>query len=215
MPQTPHYSDNALNYLLYLPESYSERSSWPLIVFLHGRGESGNDLTLVKKYGLPYWIDREKNFPFIVLSPQCPNETRWTDHTQDVLSLITMIQQRYTVNKIYLNGFSMGGQGAWQLAAAYPHLFSALVVICGRTPPQENFLAQMIRLKNLPTWVFHGANDQQVPLEHSQKMVAALQAAGGNVTFTIFPDADHFCWDRVYLNPDFYAFFGSDWQSFS
>lgn len=208
-------TDFDLSYWLYLPQSYAEKRDWPLILFLHGSGERGNEPELVKKYGLAFWIDREENFPFVVVSPQCPAEVRWIDLVEKLDTLLDHILHTYAIarSRVYLTGLSMGGQGAWCLAAHHPERFAAVVPICGRIFP--DYETTLCALKNVPVWVFHGEQDKAVWVKNSHQMVDLLRACGGNVRLTIFPDADHFCWDRVYTNPDFYAFFGSDWQSFS
>ncbi len=209
------HQDFNLTYWVYTPEKVSEKYYWPVILFLHGSGERGDDPELVKKYGLAKWLDQEKNFPFIVISPQCPADTRWIDLIEKLNTLLEHILATYPVdkNRVYLTGLSMGGQGAWCLAAFHPEKFAAVVPICG--PIFPDYEKKLCALKNIPVWVFHGEKDEMVSVKNSYRMAEKLQACGGNVRLTIFPDENHFCWDRVYTNPEFYAFFGSDWQSFS
>lgn len=189
-------------YLLYLPDDYETDTKrlWPFILFLHGSGERGNDLELVKKFGLPERIDTQPNFPYIVLSPQCPADVRWPEQADNVITLLDTLlpDLRVDHSRLYLNGFSMGGQGAWHLGALYPERFAALLVICGRIPPVEGFPARICALKNVPVWVFHGAKDDRVPVENSITMTNTLKDCGGNVQLTILPDDDHICWDHVY-----------------
>ena len=111
-------------------------------------------------------------------------------------------------HRLYLTGLSMGGRGAWRLAMLNPNRFAALAPICGRIPNLPGFLDNLSTLRRLPIWVFHGANDQVVPIENSQKIVAALQTLGGNVQFTIYPNADHDSWTATYANPVLYEWLG-------
>ncbi len=191
-----------LRYLLYLPPQYKpDGDPWPLLVFLHGMGEVGNNLELVKRHGPPKLIAQGKHFPFIVLSPQSPRPG-WNVHA--VAALIDHIADKYNVDRsrIYLTGLSMGGFGTWALAAAYPEKFAAIAPICGGGDPRS-----AERLKNIPVWVFHGARDRVVPLAASERMVKALKAAGGNVKFTVYPDAGHDSWTATYDNPELYRWF--------
>lgn len=188
-------------YLLSLPEKYGQdkQQRWPLLLFLHGAGERGDDLEMVKKHGPPKLAANGKQFPFIVVSPQCPWQQWWSPEVLN--ALLDEITEKYAVDKgrIYLTGLSMGGFGTWSLAAAHPERFAAIAPICGGGDPK---LAD--RLKNIPTWVFHGALDKTVPLQKSQDMVAAIKAAGGNPKLTVYDDADHDSWTRTYDDPKFY-----------
>jgi len=197
-----------LNYLLALPPDYQSDSTerWPLLLFLHGRGECGDDLALVKRYGVPKLLTEVDDFPFITVSPQCPAGTDWALHNTTLLALVDEIMATHPIdpNRIYLTGLSMGGRGSWQLAMLYPECFAAMAPICGRIPDVPGFLEQMATLKDLPIWVFHGAQDPVVPLENSEKLVAALYTCHGNVRFTVYPHADHDAWTKTYANPELY-----------
>ena len=157
-----------LKYLFYLPKDYynAKKIAWPLILFLHGMGERGNDLELVKIHGIPKIVKTQKDFPFIAVSPQCPTEYVWRDKKmlQAVESLILKIIKNYRIDKtrVYITGLSMGGYGTWALAARRPELFAAAVPICGGGDP-----ATVNVLKNLPIWVFHGGLDKVVLPEES------------------------------------------------
>jgi predicted peptidase len=196
----------SLKYLLYLPKGYGEKKDqkWPLMLFLHGAGERGDDINLVKKHGPPKLIDAGKEFPFIVVSPQCPTSSWWPEQVDALVALLDDVQSKYAVDssRVYLTGLSMGGFGTWTLACRYPDRFAALAPICGGG---ERYLAS--RLKNVPTWVFHGAKDPVVPLQSSSEMVEALKKAGGNVQFTVYPDAQHDSWTETYNNPKLYEWF--------
>jgi predicted peptidase len=194
-----------VRFLLYLPLEYAESEKrWPLVLFLHGAGERGVDLEKVKIHGPPKLIAAEgKHFPFVIVSPQCPEDGWWSNEAQIEMldALLDHIVDRYRVeeNRIYVTGLSMGGFGAWQLAIRYPGRFAAIAPICGGGNPED---ASSIR--HLPVWAFHGAEDQVVAVERSQEMVDALEKAGGNVTFTIYPQTGHDSWTQTYDNPKLY-----------
>ncbi len=193
------------NYLLFLPEDYGKkRQSWPLMVFLHGAGERGSVLNKVKVHGPPKIVENRKDFPFILVSPQCPEGDWWTEKVEVLINLVDDIAARYKVDKkrIYLTGLSMGGYGTWALASAYPEHFAAIAPICG-----GGSRIMSLRLKDIPIWVFHGAKDPVVPLEEAEEMVNAIRKRGGDVKFTIYPDAGHDSWTESYNNQELYDWF--------
>jgi len=192
-----------MRYLLYLPDDYTElKTKWPLILFLHGAGERGDSLQKVKVHGPPKLIDNGKTFPFIILSPQCPKNQGWaTDELDALLKDVTKLY-RVDKNRTYVTGISMGGYGTWALATKYPDRFAAIAPICG-----GGYLNKAELLKHLPIWVFHGAKDKVVPLQRSQEMVDVLKKVGGNVKFTIYPEAGHDSWTKTYNNPELFEWF--------
>lgn len=188
-----------LSYLLYLPKEYEQKNQWPLLMFLHGAGERGEDLSLVKKHGPPKLIESGKQFPFIVVSPQCPKGRWW-----ELFELATLLdeiveKQKVDQDRIYVTGLSMGGFGTWSLAAYQPKRLAAIAPICGGGEP---FTVKLFA--HLPAWVFHGAKDPVVPLARSEKMVEALKKLGGDVKFTVYPEAGHDAWTETYNNPELY-----------
>ncbi len=196
----------SLRYLLYLPPDYETGGPWPIVLFLHGMGERGDDLDLIKKHGIPKIVE-EREHPFIAVSPQCPVESQWTMEVDTLRALLRDVVNMYAVDRsrIYLTGLSMGGFGAWHLAEAHPHLFAAMIPICGGARPGIGFPDRIKVLKDLPIWVFHGAQDDVVPLKNSQELVDVLVQHGGNVQFTIYPDAGHDAWTRTYANPEVFT----------
>jgi predicted peptidase len=185
--------------LLYLPKGYAEKDSWPLLLFLHGAGERGNDLELVKVHGPPKLISQGKDFPFIVVSPQCPEDRWW--QAMELSALLDEIIEKHKVDqdRIYVTGLSMGGFGTWSLAAYTPHRFAALLPICGggETHWTKTFT-------HVPIWAFHGDKDTAVPLERSEKMIEALKKNGGNPKLTVYPGVAHDSWTQTYENPAVY-----------
>ncbi len=188
-----------MNYLLALPKGYDEQESWPLVLFLHGAGERGDNLELVKRNGPPMLVENGKEFPFILVSPQCPQNTWW--QPTELTALLDQIEKDYQVDKdqIYVTGLSMGGFGTWQLAAYTPNRFAALAPVCGGG---ETYWTD--KFKHVPTWAFHGARDFLVPVHRSQEMVFAMEAKGGEPKLTIYADAGHDSWTETYNNPEFY-----------
>ena len=192
-------------YLLFLPEGYSKnKEDWPMILFLHGAGERGSDLNKVKVHGPPKIVEKQKDFPFIVVSPQCPGDDWWTDKVEVLIHLLDDIAARYNVDteRIYLTGLSMGGYGSWALAAEYPERFAAVAPICGGGNRIMAF-----RLKDVPVWAFHGAKDNVVPLKQSEEMVNAIKARGGDTRLTVYPNAGHDSWTKTYNNKELYDWF--------
>jgi predicted peptidase len=172
-----------LDYLLYLP----------------GAGERGSNLDLVKKHGPPKLVASGTKLPMVVVSPQCPSNRWW--EPEQLGALLDEIVEKYKIDRdrIYATGLSMGGFGTWALAAATPERFAAIVPICGGGEP-----FRVRRHAHVPAWVFHGAKDPAVSLDQSQRMVDALKKAGGNVRFTIYPEAGHDSWTEAYADPKLY-----------
>jgi predicted peptidase len=189
----------SIKYLLSIPEDYATKGPWPVILFLHGSGERGDNLDAVKTHGPPKLIAAGRKVPAIVISPQCPANTTWVDHTKTLEALLDQVQARYEVDpqRIYLTGLSMGGTGAWVLANDQPGRFAAVVPICGRKPKTT---LDMAALKNVPIWVFHGARDGTVPAQDSKDLVEALKNAGSSVRFTLYPDLEHDSWTSTYAD---------------
>ena len=191
-----------MDYLLYLPEDYGKvDKQWPLMVFLHGAGERGGNLDLVKMYGPAKLAEEGKDLGFIIVSPQCPEGKWWSNYIEKVMALVDEACDNYDVDqsRIYLTGLSMGGYGTWAVASTYPDRFAAIAPVCGGGHP---FIAD--NLKGTPVWAFHGAKDDVVSLSESQNMVNAVNAAGGAAKLTIYPEANHDSWTKTYDNPELY-----------
>ena len=188
-----------MDYLLYLPPEYEQQDAWPLMLFLHGADERGDDLERITVHGPPKLINQGKHFPMVIASPQCAEYCLW--NPQVLMKLIEGIVQTHKIDttRIYLTGLSMGGHGAWTLAMEYPDVFAALVPICGWGDPDS-----VKKIKHVPTWTFHGVKDTIVPITGTQKLVDALRATDSDVKFTVYPDAYHDSWTETYENPELY-----------
>jgi predicted peptidase len=203
----------AADYLLFLPAGYDTNSTqrWPLILFLHGAGERGDHIWDVAKHGPPKVDTQNTNFPFIVVSPQCPAGSIWSDDL--LLALLDNIEAKYPVDlhRVYLTGLSMGGFGTWSLGLSHPERFAAIAPLCGGGDVIGPFLAtgvQASALKTLPVWAFHGAKDPVVPVQESERMVGLLKRLGVHeVKLTIYPEAQHDCWTQTYNHPELFDWF--------
>ena len=196
-----------MEYLLFLPESYAQSNNqkFPLIFFLHGAGERGSDLDSVKRHGIPKIVETNPDFPFIAVSPQCPEDSWWTSELHTINGLIEEIVEKYQVDtsRIYLTGLSMGGFGTWSLASMYPERFAAIAPVCG-----GGEVSQILRsLAEMPIWTFHGQKDDVIPFSRSEEIVVALKKNGSSIKFTIYPEAGHDSWTKTYDNPELYKWF--------
>lgn len=199
--------------LLALPKEYGKEpgTKWPVILFLHGRGESRGPLSIVATWGPPRFVARGDDFPYIVISPQCPKETNWNDPEQQagVMALLDDTLGKYDCDpkRVYLTGLSMGGFGSWGLAAKHPKRFAAVAPICGGGSPNDAG-----KLVDVPIWAFHGDQDKSVPFEKSVEMVEAIKKAGGTkILFTTLENFGHNCWSAAYATPQLYEWF--EWHS--
>ena len=196
-----------MKYLLFIPDGYGDDQSkkWPLIMYLHGGSRRGDEIEKLREpgWGLPAILEKKKSFPFIVVSPLCPNGEFWTD-TEALIALLDAIEKRYSVDlsRVYLTGHSMGGFGTWYLAYQHPERFAAIA------PMSAPFVvtAWADRLKKMPIWAFHGSDDNLVPIAGVQDLIDALRALGNNVRFTVLPQRDHGILD-TYENQDLYSWF--------
>jgi len=180
--------DEQWRYLLYLPDGYfdSATEEWPLLLYLHGRSIRGDDLQRVKRYGPPSFLDRRKDFPFVVVSPQLPPDGNWNGRA--VHKLLDEITAKYRIDedRICLTGVSLGGGGSWYVAATDSERFACLAPLCGYGGTSLG-----AKLTDLPIWAFHGAKDDIVPLDPHQALVDAVNEAGGNAKMTVYPEGDH------------------------
>lgn len=200
--ETKIVAQKELGYALHIPSNTKEKK--PLIVFLHGSGEKGNDIEKVKIHG-PFKYLKTHDLDAYVLAPQCPENEYWDSEV--LYRLILKIQKEYNIdsNRIYLTGLSMGGWGAWNLAFEHPETFAALVPIAGfvdRVPMIEN-----CKIATIPIRIFHGLLDDVVDVNYSITIYKKLKACNADIKLTIFDDANHDSWTRVYDNKEIY-----DWM---
>ena len=189
-------------FLLYLPKGFAKHSDvkYPLMIFLHGSGESGRDIEKVKVNGPPKFLDTRTDFPFIVASPQAPMSR--TGFDMEALNLmLENLLQRLPIDRdrVYLTGLSMGGYWSYDWASQHPELFAAVAPISGAWDP-----ADACNLKTVPIWAFHGALDDVVNPADDQAMVDAIKACGGDITYTVYPDVGHGAWEPAYADPKLY-----------
>ena len=192
-------------YLLSLPEGYGEDKSkkWPLVLFLHGAGERGDDLEKNRVHGPFKELAKGRKIPAIVIAPQCPEGDWWASEKMlaVVKGLLDDAERRYRVDKSreYLTGLSMGGYGTWALAEIYPKRFAALAPICG-----NGDVSKVAVLKGVPIWTVHGDADPAVPVQGTRDLVAALKAAGSSVRYDEIPGGGHDVWTQTYAQDAFW-----------
>ncbi len=200
-----------MGYLVYLPRGYGQepQKKWPLVLFLHGSEERGSNPRALTKQGLPKLLEQGDGFPFLLVSPQCPLGQWWWPRTHILSAFVDQIESTYAVDttRVYVTGLSMGGFGTWALAYRYPNRFAAIAPIAGGYYDGTAALPDDICvLAGLPTWAFHGARDTAVLPAESERVVEALRACGGEVRFTLYPEAGHTeSWELAYSDPELYA----------
>lgn len=175
---------------------------FPLMIFLHGSGERGEDLSLVKKHGPPKMVETDKDFPFYLISPQMPEHARW--EAAPIKKIIDEVVSKYPIdeNRIYLTGLSMGGYGTWVCAFAYPDFFAAIAPICGGAEKDANYVD---KIPQLPVWAFHGAADKVVPESNTAAIMSALKKINPQAKYTVYPEVGHDSWTETYANPALYS----------
>ncbi len=216
------------HFRVFMPKGWSRKKRSPVILFLHGAGERGDDNLAQTKVGIgPAILRQQESLPFIVVMPQCPKNRWWTEPDMQSQALKALDQTIKEFNgdpkRTYLTGLSMGGYGSWLMAATNPARFAALAVVCGgvRPPPRvsipeantgfaamaDPYGAVAAKVGKTPVWVFHGGADPVVPVIESRKMVEALKAAGGNVRYNEYEGVGHNSWDKAYAEPELFGWF--------
>ena len=206
-------------YQVYLPEEWrrNDRKQWPMILFLHGRGERGEEGMWQTQIGLPQAIrDHPERWPFVVVMPQCSIDRYWTDKDMLAMAMAELDQEIAEFHgdpaRIYLSGLSMGGYGAWELARSYPNRWAAAAIAAGgifwsyaperwqQAPRLTAEYAQAV--SKVSMWLFHGTDDNIVVPRQDELLYASLKAAGGHVRFWLYQGLKHDCWTRAYLEPE-------------
>lgn len=232
MPQPTGFLDrsvrigaNSYPYVVYVPRDFDRSRQWPVILFLHGAGERGNDGVKPTQVGIGSAIRFDaRRVPAIVVFPQVPNDMRWLDEPADAAMIAldrSLAEFHGDRHRVYLTGLSMGGHGTWHLALAHPDRFAALVVVCGgllshetttavRQSPltmnaQDPYAFTANALRQIPIWIFHGTADGVIPVTESRRMAEELKNAGGEVLFTELPGVGHNAWDPAYGNAEMWT----------
>ena len=204
-------------YQVFVPAHWTAKHEWPVVLFLHGSGERGDDNQAQLSQGLPPWLrDHGQDFPAVVVIPQAPKDTLWRGpiETMALQALRDSVRQFHgDTHRLYLTGLSMGGYGAWEIAIHHPSQFAAAAVICGGILPPPDFSTALIdglpqgrdpyawaadRVGHMPVWIFHGGADPVVPPEGSRRMHQALEKRGDAVRYTEFPGVGHASWIPAY-----------------
>ncbi|WP_240151217.1 prolyl oligopeptidase family serine peptidase [Luteibacter jiangsuensis] len=198
-----------------------------VVLFLHGSGERGSDNQKQMTQGLPPWLKQHMDFPAVVVIPQAPENTEWTDAADADMAMAALEKSIKEFHgdrsRLYLTGLSMGGYGSWQLAVDHPNTFAAAAIICGGVTSDDDdrdrlyvhgvpkgadpFARVAEGIGKLPVWIFHGGDDNVVPTEQSRRMNAALVKLGKEVKYTEFPGVNHGSWEKAYATPDLW-----DWM---
>lgn len=193
-----------LEYYLYYPAEYDENpeKEFGLLLFLHGGGEAGGQLGELKKNGPPKLLAEGKQFPFLVLAPQNPHKKKWWNiHAVNQLLDTIVTDNRVDQDRLYLTGLSRGGSAAWELAVQFPDKFAALAVVCGMAPePYAHWLN-----KDMPIWVFHGDQDEVIPVAESDAMVQKLNGNGYDVKYSRYEGVGHNSWIQAYTTEELYT----------
>jgi len=195
------------DYLLYLPPGVERGDRrWPVILYLHGRSLRGDDLSMLRRYGLPRYLADGREMPFIVVAPQLPGGQSWTD-VDRLAELLEDVLGHYPADRdrVYVTGYSMGGGGTWRMALAYPQLFAAAAPMAANTPEPSSEWTRA--LAHLPMRVFHGTADEAVPFAPARTMVEALRGAGLDVELQAFQGAGHGDLTTIYGQPGLYDWF--------
>ncbi|MCA9040929.1 MAG: prolyl oligopeptidase family serine peptidase, partial [Planctomycetaceae bacterium] len=190
----------SFQYLTFLPKDYDQQEKWPLVLFLHGAGERGNDLEKVKVHGPPKQAAEGREFPFILVAPQCPAGYWW--HPNELDGLLDQLEKKYKVDpdRIYVTGLSMGGYGTWALASYCPERLAAIAPICG-----GGVAYLTTEYQDLAVWAFHGDQDTVVTLRNSEELIKRLKERGAKeIRFTVYEGVGHNSWTQAYDNPELY-----------
>jgi len=190
----------ALRYLIWMPDPATKPAAgWPLVLFLHGSGERGDDLAKVKAHGPGKYAAAGRSFPFVLVAPQVADGMAWDSDALEALRAELVARLPIDRDRVLMTGLSMGGFGTWNYAMDYPDRLAAIAPVCGIGDSDR-----VERIVHLPVWAFHGALDDAVPIAADREAVDALRAAGGNVRFTVYPDVGHNAWDPAYADPALY-----------
>lgn len=235
-----HYSDkhfiskqDTLNYRILLPKDFNSANKYPLILFLHGAGERGDDNQKQLVHGAELFYKMSDSFPAIVIFPQCPQPDYWANVSVDrstqplslnfsinkapttsmslVIQLVENLLTKPYVNEqqIYVGGLSMGGMGTFEILYRKPDVFAAAFAICGAGDPETT----KSYAKTVPMWIFHGAKDDVVAPQHSVDMVSGILKYGGQPNFSLYAKDNHNSWDSAFAEPELLSWLFSNLKS--
>jgi predicted peptidase len=207
VPKVHKTKEGDAKYVVFVPAGYKGDKDFPVILFLHGSGSTGDDGEKQIKGGRAKAIrDKKEKFPFIAVFPQAHTKGWGANGPggKQAIAILDEVQKDYKTDKkrVYLTGLSMGGFGTWSLAAAYPDRWAAIAPICGGGDPKT-----AAKIKDLPCWCFHGDADPTVNVEKSRVMIKALKDAGGSPRYDEYPGVNHNSWDRAYATAELYTWF--------
>jgi predicted peptidase len=196
--------------LSYTPKDYNRDTlkRWPLIIYLHGGSRRGTDLIKLYADGIPDQLYRGREFPFIIIAPQCPEHIRWsTDNWFENLYKEVNDKYRIDTNRVYLTGFSLGGAGTWYIAAKYPDKFAVIAPMSGFTSHMDYIDNNIDMLIDMPIWAFHGKIDNVVPFEETERIIKKLDGKNKDLRFSVEPEVGHWINWLVYPNQELYDWF--------
>jgi len=202
--------DTNYHYIAYTPKEYNKDTlkKWPLIIYLHGGSSRGTDTLKLYCCGIPDQIWRKREFPFIIVAPQCSINQRWsTDNWFENFYKEITSKYRVDSNKVYLTGVSLGGSGTWYLAIKYPEKFAAIAPMSGFTRHIDYIMENTDKLIDIPIWAFHGKKDKVVQFEDTEWMINKLEGKNRDLKFTADSDADHGMYWSVYPKQELYDWF--------
>lgn len=216
--------NDTLLYRIMYPKDFSENNQYPLVLFLHGAGERGNDNEKQLVHGSKLFANEKirNNFPAIVIFPQCPVEDYWANVIEDtstlpktlifpedskpkkIMQLLLDFMDEFITNpfvekeQVYVGGLSMGAKGTYEILSRRPNMFSAAFAICGAG---NTNLAQKYAQK-VPMWIFHGSKDDVTSPQYSIDMVSSILKNGGKPNFSLYADDNHNSWDSAFAEPE-------------
>ena len=222
LDRTVTIAGSEYKYQVFVPENWAKNKKWPIILFLHGAGERGDDGLIQTEVGIGTAVRRYRDrFPAVVVMPQCRKNVWWSESTMADMAMAALAAAQKEFHgdpaRTYLTGLSMGGYGTWYLAGKYPGTFAAIAPICGgilmpdkaraQSPDDNSPYAEAAKKigSKTPTWIFHGGDDPVVPVTESRRMNDTMKALGGEVQYTEYPGVGHNSWEKAYAEPELFT----------
>ncbi len=220
LDRTVNVAGTTYKYQVFVPDNWTKKQKWPVILFLHGAGERDDDGLIQTEVGIGTAIRRHRGrFPAVIVMPQCRKNVWWAESNMADVAMAALAQAQKEFHgdaaRTYLTGLSMGGYGTWFLAGKYPGRFAAIAPICGgilvpdmaRMQSADDNVPYTEAAKKIgastPIWIFHGGDDPVVPVSESRRMNDAMKALGGEVHYTEYPGVGHNSWEKAYAEADF------------